>query len=71
MIGRDKLGHAAFGALTAIAALALTGSPWVAVSSAAAVGVLKEAWDATGHGTVDAWDFIATVAGGALVAGVA
>lgn len=68
MIGRDKIGHAAFGALACIAGLAFTGSPVVGLALAALAGVGKEAWDATGRGTVDLWDFVATMSGGAIVA---
>ncbi len=62
---RDKVLPFAAGAVVASAAYALTGSLWGAVLAAALAGAAKEAYDATGRGTVDRWDFIATVAGAA------
>lgn len=59
----DKVLHFAAGAVVASAAYALTGSLWGAVLAAALAGAAKEAYDATGRGAVDLWDFIATVAG--------
>lgn len=67
-MGRDKFLHFAAGAVVASAAYAITGSLWGAVLAAALAGAAKEAYDATGRGTVDLWDFIATVAGALLPA---
>lgn len=61
----DKVLHFAAGAVVASAAYAVTGSLWGAVLAAALAGAAKEAYDATGRGTVDLWDFIATVVGAA------
>lgn len=65
---RDKVLHFAAGAVISSATYALTGSLWGAVLAAALAGAAKEAYDATGRGTVDLWDFIATVAGAAVPA---
>jgi len=67
-MGRDKVLHFAAGAVIASAAYALTGSLWAAVLAAALAGAAKEAYDATGRGTVDAVDFAATLAGALLPA---
>lgn len=69
MIGADKIGHFVVGAAIGGAALALTGSPSLAFAAAVAAGVVKEARDGTGRGTVDLWDFVATALGGAAIAG--
>lgn len=66
-MGADKITHAVAGAIVALVALAFTGSPIMAVLAAVFVGVAKEAWDATGHGSVDLWDFAATALGGAAI----
>lgn len=63
MIHLDKLLHFAAGALAALAAGLLV-SPPVGVAAAVFVGAVKEAYDATGRGTPDGLDFIATVVGG-------
>ena len=65
---RDKVLHFAAGAVISGAAYALTGSLWAAVLAAALAGAAKEAYDATGRGTVDLMDFIATVAGALIPA---
>ena len=62
----DKMAHFVVGAGIAAMASALTGSALVGVGAAVFAGVLKEAYDATGRGTVDLWDFVATAIGGAV-----
>ena len=65
-IAKDKQLHILAGFIVAVVAQVLTGSPLVALLASVVVGAAKEAYDATGRGTVDLWDFVATVAGGAL-----
>jgi hypothetical protein len=64
---RDKLYHAAAGAIVALAAYLLSGSPAFASLALIAAAIGKEVWDSLGHGTRDAWDAIWTIAGGAPV----
>ena len=65
---RDKAGHFTVGlAIAALTAWA-TGAPLLGLLAAVAAGIGKEAWDATGRGTVDLLDFVATAAGGVAVA---
>lgn len=59
----DKLLHLAAGCVLSLAALALCGTLAALVIGIVA-GVAKEAWDATGDGTVDPWDAVATAAPG-------
>jgi hypothetical protein len=81
MLAPDKIAH--FWAGLVIAALAwpasyavavLTGwawvhGPWSALAAAVAAGIAKEAYDATGRGTVEALDAVATAAGyGVIIA---
>jgi hypothetical protein len=70
MIAKDKQLHLLAGFITAAVAQGLTESLWVALLASAVVGPVKEAYDATGRGTVDFWDFVATLAGGALFVGL-
>lgn len=63
LIARDKALHAIGGAVIALAAGALA-TPMVGLMAAVAVGAAKEAWDASGRGTVDLMDFVATAGGG-------
>lgn len=69
-LAKDKQLHLLAGFLVAMVAQGLTQSLWVALLASGVVGVAKEAYDATGRGTVDFWDFIATVVGGALFVGL-
>lgn len=82
MIARDKLSHIGAGAAGAAVALACGASCVEALAVAAAGGVLKECYDWTdnrhreSHGQaprhgVEAWDAIATLAGGAAVTALA
>lgn len=70
----DKANHFVYGSLAALVGVALAAaagvSPgWSALLYAASAGVLKEVHDrATGRGTPDAWDAVATAAGGLPVA---
>jgi len=70
MIAKDKQLHVLAGIVTAMVAQGLTESLWVAFIASVVVGAAKEAYDATGRGTVDFWDFVATVAGGLLFVGI-
>lgn len=60
----DKLGH--FGAGLAICGWAVLAglTPWAGLLAACTAGAGKEAWDATGRGHVEFWDFAVTAAGG-------
>lgn len=70
MIAKDKQLHTLAGFVTAMVAHGLTESLWVAFIASAVVGAAKEVYDATGRGTVDFWDFVATVVGGAIFVGI-
>lgn len=59
----DKQAHFWWG--WAIAATLYPVDPWLAVFAASLIGLLKELWDAQGHGTPDPKDFAATALGGA------
>jgi len=67
MIHADKLFHFAAGGLACLVGVALV-SPQFGVLSALLLGAAKEAYDATGKGTPDGQDFIATAVGGLAVA---
>jgi hypothetical protein len=69
-LAKDKQLHLLAGFLVAMVAQGLTQNLWVALLAVGVVGAAKEAYDATGRGTVDFWDFIATVVGGALFVGL-
>lgn len=61
----DKKLHLAVGGLLGLAAIF---HPGFGIVAAVLAGAVKEAWDgATGRGTVDPLDFVATVAGGVFV----
>jgi ABC-type xylose transport system permease subunit len=66
----DKKLHIIAGLLVAVVSHSLTESLWVAFIASLVVGAAKEAYDATGRGTVDLWDFVATAAGGLLFVGI-
>jgi hypothetical protein len=65
-LAKDKQLHVLAGFLTAMVFQGLTGSLWVALLASGVVGAAKEAYDSLGYGTVDLWDFVATVVGGLL-----
>ncbi|NOX40505.1 MAG: hypothetical protein GXP05_08315 [Alphaproteobacteria bacterium] len=59
---QDKIAHIAVGFTIS----ALIGGP-IGLAVATIAGAGKEIWDKySGRGTPDLWDFVATVAGGAL-----
>jgi len=60
----DKLNHAAAGALVSTYVAEVTGEPWKGCVAGLALGLAKEAYDATGHGHVEARDALATAAPG-------
>ena len=68
-MNRDKLYHLAAGAVIALA-VGLLLTPLLGLGAALVAGVAKEAYDATGRGTVEALDAVATVVGGAVIYGV-
>ena len=68
--GPDKTQHAQGGALAGFVGSMNNGSFAEGVAWAAIVGAGKEALDATGSGTCSLQDFLVTVAGGALGAGL-
>lgn len=63
----DKIQHLAAGAAIAGAAKGLGASDLQALTLSALSGVAKEALDATGYGTPDPWDAVATLLGGLLI----
>ena len=66
MLPLDKITHTLAGAAIAAALL-----PWGVIPALLAVivaAVVKELWDAQGHGTPDRIDALVTVAGGVLMA---
>lgn len=62
----DKQKHLGAGVVGSGVAYIITEDPKAAWGTAAAMGLAKEAYDATGKGTVDIEDFAATVAGAAI-----
>lgn len=56
----DKLAHTAAGALVSAYVTEVTGEPWKGCVAGVALGLAKEAYDATGHGHVEARDALAT-----------
>lgn len=60
----DKLQHLATGAAIALIARVAGIGPPEALALAVLAGILKEAYDATGRGTPDPLDFLATALGG-------
>ena len=69
-LAKDKQLHILAGIVTTMVTQGLTESLWVAFFASVVVGAAKEAYDVTGRGTVDFWDFVATVAGGLLFVGI-
>ena len=67
MIAKDKIYHAAAGAIVSAVVFCVSGNPWLGFAAAIVAGAAKEYWDSLGHGTVDVWDFVATMAGGVVV----
>ena len=65
-IPKDKIYHAAAGAIASAVVFCVTSNPWLGLAAAVVAGVAKEFWDSKGHGTVDVWDFVATTAGGTV-----
>lgn len=63
MIPLDKQAHFLAGT-TICLSLALFVSPIIGLFAAGMLGLAKEAFDATGRGTPDIWDFVATALGG-------
>lgn len=64
----DKQAHFLAGMAIACFCVAYSMSPWTAFLFTAFVGAAKEVWDqASGAGTMDLWDFVATAAGAAVV----
>ncbi len=59
----DKTLHFTAGAVTSRVVTQATGDPIAGCLAAMGVGMLKEAYDATGRGTVETGDFLATSAG--------
>lgn len=68
--GPDKTLHAQVGAAVGFVGALNNGSALEGAKWAALVGGAKEALDATGSGTCSLQDFLVTVAGGALGAGL-
>ncbi len=64
---KDKLLHLAAGALTGLSAFLIG---WYGLLVVLGVGVAKELWDASGHGTPDTLDAVATFCGGAVVVAI-
>ncbi len=64
---KDKLLHLAAGALTGLSAFLIG---WWALLIVLVVGIGKELWDASGHGTPDTLDAVATFCGGAVVVAI-
>ena len=60
----DKAGHLIAG-LVVFCVFGLF-SPIHGLAAAIFVGALKEAWDSTGRGNVEVFDFLATAGGGAI-----
>lgn len=65
-IPQDKANHFVYGAILALAAMALS-SPEMAAAAVVIAAVGKELLDLAGHGTPEVLDAVATVAGGAVV----
>lgn len=66
---KDKILHIAAGAAVSLIGCALYGPP-LGIALAVAAGVGKEWYDSKGHGTVDNMDALATIGGGAVMAGL-
>ena len=65
-IPRDKLLHFVAGLICSAAVYLITGSPIIAFSASALLGIAKEVYDSRGHGTVEVLDAVATVVGGVV-----
>ena len=61
---KDKRLHMIGGALIMAAGLYLSGDTLLSMALVTTVALGKEVWDASGHGTPEVMDAIATVAGG-------
>ena len=62
-IDKDKLNHLKAGIIIGFTVTLGTGKPKYGFMTGCAAGVAKEAYDATGRGTVEFADFAATCAG--------
>jgi hypothetical protein len=58
----DKASHVLYGML--IFCVFGLFSPIIGLCAAVVVGAAKEAYDSTGRGNVEVWDFVATTCGG-------
>ena len=67
MIAPDKIAHFLAGAAIAGLAVAYGASPALAIAASVFAAVAKEIHDATGRGTPEVLDALATILGGALV----
>ena len=63
-IPRDKIYHFAAGAMIGSGVFYVTRSAAWGIGAAAAAGITKEVLDSFGYGDADAFDALATVAGG-------
>jgi len=62
----DKQAHFWAGAAIA-ASVTLYAGPLFGLAACVLAGAAKEVYDATGRGTPDVWDFVATVAGSVVI----
>jgi hypothetical protein len=60
---QDKVSHFVVGATISAVVTEITGNPLAGCAAALGAGLLKEAYDSQGHGTVEAADALATVSG--------
>lgn len=65
-IALDKQAHFWAGLAISLAIGLIFSAPWLGLLVGVAVGGLKEGYDATGRGTPDIWDFVATALGSVL-----
>lgn len=66
----DKMAHACLGIVVAGGVMVFGGPLW-AFTAVLIAAVGKELYDTRAHGRPDAWDAVATIAGGAVVLGAA
>ena len=69
-IPRDKIYHAIAGAVIGSGVFYATRSAAWGIGAAALAGIVKEVLDSFGHGDTDAFDALATIAGGMVACGV-
>ena len=69
-IQKDKVLHFAAGAVIGSGVFIITRSAAWGIGAAAVAGIAKEVGDSFGHGDTDAFDALATLAGGMVACGV-